>query len=318
MDSYGRRVRTGALGFFLIAAVSLVALLLAAPSAGLESGAAGRDAAASPTPASYANLPLIARNFNPAWTSTPTTTPTATPTNTPTPTSTPVTGCLTIPTLLGPPDGSAPDTLIPLFQWDSGNNPNATGFLLEIWLDPDLTLQIWSLGSSYHAQGIHDWRPSKNLDPATTHYWRTYLMCDDIQGPYSELWSFTTGSEGTIPPAPSLLSPPDGSTLAGTIATLRWTSVSGAAEYLISWSTGGPATYRARRDTTEATLLTLSPNTTYEWWVQARNDYAWGDESAHWQFTTGSTASSLPPDPSSPYYIYEQGVGTTTIFEEQK
>ena len=34
-------------------------------------------------------------------------------------------------------------------------------------------------------------------------------------------------------------------------------------------------------------LRGLQANTDYEWWVAARNDYAWGDESTHWTFTTG-------------------------------
>src|SRR5512139_3644104 len=34
--------------------------------------------------------------------------------------------CTTVPTLLSPANGAALNTLIPLFQWDSGNDPHAT------------------------------------------------------------------------------------------------------------------------------------------------------------------------------------------------
>jgi hypothetical protein len=227
-----------------------------------------------------------------------------------------VTGCLTAPTLLGPPDGGTLDTRIPLLQWDSGNNPNATAVHLEIWRDPELTDWAYGFGSSYDTQGVHEFRLNMNLDPATTHYWRGYLTCGITQGPYSALWSFTTGSGGTILPAPELIAPANGTTLPGTTAIVEWSPVAGAVEYWVWFSGGGSDRGTPTWDTQDT--LSLSPNTTYEWWVQARNDYALGTESDHWQFTTGASASSLPSDPSSPYYIYGQSEDTTTIFEEQK
>jgi hypothetical protein len=46
---------------------------------------------------------------------------------------------------------------------------------------------------------------------------------------------------------------------------------------------------------TQTDVTSLRPNTTYEWWVRARNDYAWGAEPAHWHFTTGPSGSSASP-----------------------
>ena len=67
----------------------------------------------------------------------------------------------------------------------------------------------------------------------------------------------------------------------------------------------------------------LSPNTTYEWWVQARNDYAWGDDSAHWTFTTGPSGALISAGPSSPTPQHREHVVTdrddgTTFFEEEQ
>jgi hypothetical protein len=257
----------------------------------------------------WAYLPFVSKNFS------------FTP-FTPTPTNTPVVGCSTAPTLIGPANGSTLNTLIPLFQWDSGNNPNATEFYLEVWLDPELT--DWATGlrcTGCRTQGINQWRSMSNLDLATTHYWRTYLMCGSTQGPYSEVWSFTTGSGGTILPGPNLLSPANGSTLAGTVVTLQWSPVSGAAEYLVHFVAGSAHNVRAVGGT-ETTITWLSPNTTYEWWVQARNDYAWGTDSTHWQFTTGASGSSIQLNPSYSLpplrdHIVVESNGTTIVFEEQ-
>jgi hypothetical protein len=54
--------------------------------------------------------------------------------------------CATIPTLISPADGGNLDTLIPLFTWDSGNDPNASDLYLEIWRDAQLT--HWAPDSS--------------------------------------------------------------------------------------------------------------------------------------------------------------------------
>jgi hypothetical protein len=260
--------------FFPVLALGLLLLALLAGSfqSNSASGHPRAHAGDAVTLTPWAHLPYVSKGL-------------AAPSATPTPTSTPAAGCSTRPTLMSPANGSALDTLIPLLQWDSGNDPNATELRLDISLDSEVMDHVYGLRSRSRAQGMNEWRINMNLDPATVHYWRAYLMCEDIQGPYSDVWSFTTGSGGTILPGPSLLSPADGSTLAGTEATLEWSSVSGAVEYWVWYSGGGWDRGRLVQDT-QATL-SLSPNTSYEWWVQARNDYALGNESSHWQFATG-------------------------------
>jgi hypothetical protein len=238
----------------------------------------------------------------------------------PLPTSTPVPGCTTAPALISPSNGSSPNTLIPLFQWDSGSNSNATELNLEIWLDPELTQWAYGLTcTGCGTQGIYEWRPYRNLDPATTHYWRAYLMCDSAQGPYSEVWSFTTGSGGTTMPGPNLLSPANGSTLAGTTATLQWSVVSDAVEYLVNYTDADYPKWKRVVSGTATTIYALRPNAAYKWWVQARNDYAWGDESAHWEFTTGASGSSLILTPSPVFrdHIVVGSDSMTTVFEIQ-
>lgn len=147
--------------------------------------------------------------------------------------------CRTRPTLINPPDGSNLDTLLPAFTWDCHSEPDVTYAVLEIARDPDFSqwrTQTW-FGP---AQGvIKDWRLTRNFDPATTYYWRAWLQCGEVRGPYSEAWSFITGSGGTLLPAPPLVAPANGSTTTSTTVTLQWSPVDGAIEYVLRFRPAG-------------------------------------------------------------------------------
>lgn len=222
--------------------------------------------------------------------------------------------CSTAPTLLSPANGSSLNTLIPLFRWDNGNNPSTTGLRLQVAKDPNFTQSVWSLWSG-GSPGIGEFRAPQNFDPATTYYWRAWLMCGEAQGPYSEIWSFTTGSDGTILPAPALIAPANGSTLSSLPATLQWSAVSGAEGYVVRWREAGTGGFSYLWVTeTQTSISWLSANTTYEWWVSAWNDYAVGADSASWQFTTPAQISSLSPENLNHSIIVVED-GITSIFE---
>ena len=222
----------------------------------------------------------------------------------PTPTPTPI-SCSTVPTLISPANGSHLDSLIPLFAWDSGNDPNVDWLYLEIGRDPNLA--DWagglSCGDDDCIRGIHRWRVSDNLDPNALYFWRAYLMCGSTQGPYSEVWRFTTGIGGTVLPAPSLRSPADGSTVPGPTVTLRWSSVSGAVEYRAA--TRHLASGHTFSEIVQGTKTEFrwSPGRggIFEWWVIPRNDYAWGTSSTYWRFTIDPGVDQILSAPSSPY-----------------
>jgi len=194
--------------------------------------------------------------------------------------------CGPAPQLIAPADGSTLDTLLPRFEWDSGDDRSATEFRLQVCVDRACTDFEYQARSSGWAHGRWEHRPVRNLQPATTFYWRTYLMCGEVRGPSSPVWSFTTGSGGDMLPGPQLVSPADGSTLPGAEVTMEWTPVPGAVEYQINYVDGElhAATFGAEAS---CVLSDLQANAEYEWWVVARNDYAWGDESEHRTFTTG-------------------------------
>lgn len=228
-------------------------------------------------------------------------------------------GCSAVPTLLSPANLSSLDTIIPLFEWDNGNNLNATTLRLQVAKDANFTQHVNSLWSG-GSPGIHEFRFSRNFDPATTYYWRAWLMCGDVQGQYSEVRSFTTGSNGTILTAPALVAPANGSVLPSLPQTLQWLSVNGAEEYLVHWRKVGEGegySYSWRTETQMAIDWILSADTTYEWWVSARNSYAIGVDSAKWQFTTPAQVSSLSPENLNHSIIVEED-GITNILRDYR
>lgn len=224
--------------------------------------------------------------------------------------------CSKAPILLEPANGSNLDNLIPIFSFDTGNDPNVTGFVMSVARDVDFNQSVTSLSISGSVSGIYNFRFSQNFDPSTTLYWRAYNRCGEIQSPYSQTWSFTTGSGGPIMPAPTLISPPDDSVLPTLPVNLEWSAVNGAWEYLVHWRrTGlGGYSYTYTADT-NFTIWGLNPNTTYEWWITARNDYAWGLESEKWQFTTPAETLSITQENLNPIFVTDED-GTTSLIRD--
>jgi hypothetical protein len=222
-------------------------------------------------------------------------------------------GCTTKPTLISPPNGSNLSTLSPLYMWDDGSNPAATASRLEIARDAAFT----DVGASLRA-GIHgqwEFRFSVNLSPSTTYYWRAFLECGSMRGPYSDVWSFTTGSGGIVLPAPALVAPADGATVPSRMVTLQWSPVPGTVDYLVRWHKVSETgyTYAWIQGTQMAEYLSAS--TTYEWWVSARSDYAIGPDSETWQFTTPAAASSAAGQATDARYALQDGDATIVVEE---
>ena len=198
--------------------------------------------------------------------------------------------CSVAPTLIYPANGSSLDNLIPLYQWDSGQDPSATSIRMQVARDPGFTQIAFSMGGG-NPHGPYQLRYNWNLDPGTLYYWRVYLMCgDSLKGPYSTVWSFTSGSGGTILPAPNLVAPPNGTVLPGVSTTLEWTAVSGAVEYFANWWIPNNGSYISTAYGTSLVPFYLDPSATFQWIAAARNNYAWGDDSVTWTFTTGPAA----------------------------
>jgi len=187
----------------------------------------------------------------------------------------------TIPTLISPANRSELTTIAPLFEW----NPHTDSWMiimkLQVARDAGFSDVVVDLITNWPA-----FRDSDNFDPATTYYWRTWMVCDEGDGPYSEVWSFITGSGGVPPPAPVPAGPPDGAAVPLGAAPVRvsWSAVTGAEDYQVMRHDRGGGTYMYSSTDNFTDISSLDENTTHEWWVRARNDYGYGADSVTWRF----------------------------------
>lgn len=220
--------------------------------------------------------------------------------------------CPTVPTLLSPADKSTLGTIVPEFVWDGHDNSNATQLRLQVARDPDFTEIVAVLWSDQTGFGY--FRFPINFEPATTHYWRAKLICDETEGLYTETWTFTTGSGGTILPAPTLLAPENGAQINAPFVTLDWSYVSGAVEYASFWRDLSGSGFAFQWVSDSQVDIGLFSGTTYEWWAVARNDYALGVGSAAWEFSTMTGESGVSPQ--SPHGIFYTEDGETWFILE--
>ena len=187
----------------------------------------------------------------------------------------------TIPTLISPANWSQLTTIAPLFEWNPHTDSWMIMMKLEVARDAEFSDVVVNLITNWPA-----FRDSDNFDPATTYYWRTWMVCEEGDGPYSEVWSFITGSGGVLPPAPVPAGPPDGAAvpLGAVPVRVSWSAVAGAEDYQVMRHDRGGGTYMYSSTENFTDISYLDENTTHEWWVRARNDYGYGPDSAVWRF----------------------------------
>lgn len=211
---------------------------------------------------------------------------------------------LSVPTLLEPMDGSRLNTLIPRYEWDIGADMHVTGmgFNFDVARDPDFNDISVRFRDYFYGEldyQFNNVRILNNLEPNTTYYWRAWLNCPETEtnGPFSETWSFTSGSNGIILPAPNLIAPQNGGQVSPNQVTFQWSRVKGAVRYWFFFREVGSYSrvFIADENATEYSLPdSLNVGTVYEWWGWAYNDYAVGPDSDIWQFTTsGGTSRSI-------------------------
>jgi hypothetical protein len=192
--------------------------------------------------------------------------------------------CSIAPTLVSPADKSTLNTLIPRFEYIEVSEM-VSNTEITIADNPafDLPIQYTTGGG----KGTHKLSLFDNLEPGTTYYWRVNDVCGAVKGPSSAVFSFTTGSNGTILPAPKLVSPADGTSNVGEETTFTWEAVGGATGYEPYVCIKQDGCTLSHTPATSETFY-LEANTEYRWHVFAYNDYAYGNPSEDWTFTTGS------------------------------
>lgn len=217
---------------------------------------------------------------------------------------------LTVPVLQAPANNSQLDTLLPIFMWEIDQAMVSENMYarLEVAADSQFNNVIQTMFVWHAFETSFSGQLTSNLNPNTVYYWRARLRCQAGQfqnGPLSPVYSFTTGSDGVLLPAPVLLTPLNGSIVATGTVVLAWQPVEGAIEYKVSWDAGLSGSGRV---ITETQLAISAPalGVDYAWRVSARNDYAFGALSDSWVFST--TAAPKPtPIPSNVVYEMQQG-----------
>lgn len=141
------------------------------------------------------------------------------------------------PVLLAPADNATLDTLLPRFFVDTTVSNVQISPNIQVSRDPgfgQVNVGVTFCGWT-RPQSQFDYLTSENLLPNTRYYWRARSAYGDAcsnpnlpWGDWSPTWSFVTGSNGAILPAPQLVSPTNGSVVPLIRPTLTWQSVPGA------------------------------------------------------------------------------------------
>jgi hypothetical protein len=248
--------------------------------------------------------------------STPTPTMTATRTATPTlapgeptaaPTRMPSAGCMYAPRLLEPINGGIAYGLAPELTVTLAGQAKALEAVVEVATDSSFSV-VKAGGRISRAYDFDRVSPrlSTNLTPATTYYWRAHLVCDNGEGPDSDVWTFTTPASAVLPPAPTLSSPANGATAANPVP-LQWSPYPGTPTYSYESCVRLQGTSRPSciLDPPVPYLalpyrgVDLKPGSTYEWWVRYLTQQGWSEPSPTWHFTV-SEAPPPTPNPDCP------------------
>lgn len=193
------------------------------------------------------------------------------------------------PVLVSPQNGERLSTVAPLLTVNNSNLGKKGQVRLELSRRPDFATVEWRFVPSYF-QGVNSSEWGRNCQEGTTYYWRAQSTTDGtVWGPWSSVWSFLTPSGGAVAATPTLLSPPNGSTVSTLQPTFRWAAVPGATLYRLKF--GDMALRLAQTEFVPP--MKLGAGETVAWQVSARNAYGWGVPSAEWTIITPAAA---PPE----------------------
>jgi len=184
--------------------------------------------------------------------------------------------------LSSPENGVTLNSLIPTLIYDTASDVGCKSANIYLGTVPhSSTFGGWSIVACRCSDKIVSW---SNRIPSTTYYWQVEINGENYG--LSDEWSFTTGSNGVILPAPVMISPKNDIYVSGEVIA-EWQPVNGALQFQVNVrKEDGSGIAMITSDTTANITDWIDPGYHYEWFVQARNSYAWGTESVHEKFNT--------------------------------
>ena len=193
------------------------------------------------------------------------------------------------PILLLPPDGATGQPTSLILRW----NASSAAQTYHVQLSTDSNFVTTLVNDSTLTDTS---RPVSGLQFSTRYYWHVRAKNGVGVGPFSSRFAFTTQFQP--PPAPTLQSPPNGSTNMPLVLTLSWNPVGGATSYRLQVATNSSFTSIVVDDSLlTATSRSIGPlvnNTQYFWHVSATNPGGTGPYSTAWNFTTIVAAPPAP------------------------
>ncbi len=194
------------------------------------------------------------------------------------------------PALGSPANGATGVPVSPTLTWSVGGGGGGLTFRVQVATDAGFSNQI--LDDTTVTALSRQIGPLQN---STQYFWKVTARNLAGWGPASAAWSFTTIS--AAPPAPGLVSPPDGAVNIPLVTTLSWNAAATATSYRLQLSRDAGFTQIALDDSTLTTTSRqvgpLIANTGYYWRVRGKNAGGSGPYSTTFSFT--STAA--PPVP---------------------
>lgn len=186
------------------------------------------------------------------------------------------------PVLSSPANGATGVSTSPTLVWNASSG--ATSYAVQVATDSNFSnLVVNLMGLSTTSTTV------TGLSASTLYYWHVSATNTGGTSAWSTAWSFTTGA-GNAPPAPTLISPANGSTNVSRTPTLRWNASQGATSYRVQVSISSDfltTVYdRAGITSTSVTLPQLGSRVRYYWHVSASNSYDTSGYSATWNFRT--------------------------------
>ncbi|MBS1537776.1 MAG: hypothetical protein JST20_08520 [Bacteroidetes bacterium] len=200
------------------------------------------------------------------------------------------------PTLSAPFNSATNISKSPTLIWNASNG--ATSYGIQVSTQSNFSTTIVSQTGINSTQKV-----LSGLAANTVYYWRVNAANSAGTSNWSNVWSFTTSTDGgnnTPPGTPTLGTPVNNQTNTLLSRYFRCTHTAGAVTYGLQISTN-PNFSNLFLDITGMTdtlyfVYNLTPYTKYYWRMNATNSYGTSSWSSVFNCTTGNTQGQTPPD----------------------